>query len=163
MRTISILCLVPGLAIASGTIVNSEPEPSAVKVHPPPHARLLQIDSELRALDSSTPTSEVFTRSVRPMMPILALSATPMVAVGFVFGVLKAESNIKQTADHPPDFVGVTAAAAAGIFLVGALITFSVGAFAVFDHWAQRAAGAFDRAQRARELRTEQRELSLRL
>lgn len=95
-------------------------------------------------------------RTLGTMMPLLALSGAPMMVVGVVFGAVKVTTTQDTT-------LGTVGAIAAGIFLVGALITFTVSALAVFDDWAQQAATACDRAARARELRTERHELSVRL
>ena len=150
------LTLSANVATANGTVHNTEPEPSPIKIQPTASARLAEIDSELRSLERRPPASEIFGHSMTTMTPLLGVSAIPLVAVGFVFGVTKAGGSGN-------DFVAVLAAGAAAILAVASLACVIVAGLAVFDHWAQDAATASDRQARARVLRTERQELASRL
>ena len=156
MRTLFIvLTLSATAATASGTVLNTEPEPVAIKIQPTATARLAEIDSELRGLERRPSGSEIFAHSMGSMTPLLGVSAIPLLGVGIVIGILKPTGSY--------EFIGIIAGVAASILAAAAVACVAVAGLAVFDQWAQDAATSFDRQARARVLRTERQELASRL
>src|SRR5688500_4750513 len=95
MRMIVLAGMVIGsVAMASGTIVNDEPDaPADVKIQPSPRVRLFEIDRELRSLEHRTSAGEVFEQKMKAQTPFLLLGAVPIAAVGLGYGVLFKHST----------------------------------------------------------------------
>ena len=157
MRMLAVVgMLLSSGALASGTLVNTEPDVLAgIQVRPSPRVRLLDINDELRSLEHRTPGPAIFTQKMTSLTPFLMLSAAPLLGLGAFYG-LGGKGSIDAIG-------GLLLAAAAGVVVaVGAMLVV-VSAMAVLDHWVAEATTAGQRQARIAQLRTEQHALMLRL